>query len=182
MKPAGIEPHGMIADRRWLQAHPPPQAGRERHRHLVDIDDEGAILPAHLARPNREANRAAGDGCLPALRHAPAVPALAVKGDVERTVILWVGRSLAPGSGVIGREHAPHETDDGQPMAAIVTQAIEVPPAIATRRNLGIEALRAMRLSAARRPESAAIGTPGPGCALPPARNSPSISVLALGL
>ena len=38
--------------------------------------------------------------------------------------------ALAAGAGVIGREHAANETDDGQAMLAVIARGINVPPAI----------------------------------------------------
>ena len=40
----------------------------------------------------------------------------------------------------------------------------------------------AIRAAAACRPDMAAIGTPGPGCTLPPARNRPGTGLCAPGL
>ena len=54
--------------------------------------------------------------------------------------------------------------------AAIVAQAVDIPPSVATLWDALVEARNAIRLSTARRPESIAIGTPGPGCTLPPVR------------
>ncbi len=95
---------------------------------------------------------------------------LAIQRHVERTVIFRIGTSPAAPEGIVGREHTADKADDGEAMLAVIAQRIDIPPAVATGRNRRIEARDAIRLSAARRPESAAIGTPGPGCTLPPAR------------
>ena len=96
--------------------------------------------------------------------------AVAIERHVQRAEILRLASAPASRARVIGREHAAHEADDGEAMAAIVAQAVEIPPTVAALRDRSIEARNASRLSAARRPESIAIGTPGPGCTLPPAR------------
>jgi hypothetical protein len=48
-------------------------------------------------------------------------------------------------------------------VAAVVAQRVEVPPRVAAVRDLEVEARSSARLAAARRPETAVIGTPGPG-------------------
>ena len=58
-------------------------------------------------------------------------------------------------------------------VAAVIAQAVEIPPTIAPWRNGRVEARDASRLCAASRPESIAIGTPGPGWIPPPARYRP---------
>jgi hypothetical protein len=50
---------------------------------------------------------------------------------------------------------------------------VDVPPEIAAVGYRRIERWSSARLAAANRPEMAAIGTPAPGCVLPPARYSP---------
>jgi hypothetical protein len=72
--------------------------------------------------------------------------------------------------GVVGRKHTSDEGNQRQAVLTIVTQRVEVPPGIASRYYRPIEAKSLSMQAAARRPETAAIGTPGPGCVLPPAR------------
>jgi hypothetical protein len=64
-------------------------------------------------------------------------------------------------------------------MAAVVADRIDVPPAISTRLDRRVEPRCAISVAAASRPDIAAIGTPGPGCTMPPARYSPGIGVAA---
>src|SRR5690606_20998761 len=56
-----------------------------------------------------------------------------------------------------------------------------VPPAVAARRDHPVEARSAHAVAAAKRPLSVAIGTPAPGCTLPPATYSPGSFVAAVG-
>jgi hypothetical protein len=74
------------------------------------------------------------------------------------------------GAGVVWREHAANKSDDGQPMLAVITGGVDVPPAIAIRRYRRVEVRSSRIAAAARMPAKAAMGTPGPGCVLPPAR------------
>jgi hypothetical protein len=76
----------------------------------------------------------------------------------------------APGATVVGREDAADEGDQRQRVAAVVAEGIDVPPEISTRLDRRVESRRAISVAAASRPDIAAIGTPGPGCTLPPAR------------
>ena len=94
----------------------------------------------------------------------------AIERHVERAVVAWIGRAAAPRPGVVGREHAADEGDQGEALRLVVAQRIDVPPGIAARRDRAVEAESASTLAAASRPEIAAIGTPAPGWVLPPAR------------
>ena len=87
--------------------------------------------------------------------------------------IALAARERAP---VVGREHAADERDQGQAVPAVVGEGVDVPPEIATARDRLVESRLAISAAAASRPDIAAIGTPGPGCTLPPARNSPGIA------
>ena len=70
---------------------------------------------------------------------------------------------------VVGRKHAADEGDDGEAARAVFAEPIQVPPPVTVFIYLAFEERSAIRAAAACRPESAAIGTPGPGCTLPPA-------------
>jgi hypothetical protein len=65
-------------------------------------------------------------------------------------------------------------------MLAIVAKPIDVPPKVIARIYRLIELRRAIKAATACRPDKAAIGTPGPGWTLPPARKRFSICVSAL--
>jgi len=89
--------------------------------------------------------------------------ALAIYGDVDRAMVERIGGTAAPGQSVIGRKYAANEGDDGDAVLSIVTQRVDIPPSIAVLGDWLIEPRSAIRLAAAERPDSAAIGTPGPG-------------------
>jgi hypothetical protein len=114
------------------------------------------------------------------LGHGPAF-FTAVQSNIDGAVIFRIAQTLASRTGIIRREHAAHESNDRQPMLAVVTQSIKIPPAISIIGNYLVEARSCNNASAALMPESAAIGTPGPGCTLPPARYSPGTLVRACG-
>ena len=95
-------------------------------------------------------------------------------------MLLGVGaRAAAPRPGVIGREHTAHEGDDRQAELPVVAEGVDIPPEITTRRDNLVKPRSAISVAAAKRPDMAAMGTPGPGCTLPPARNSPGTGLAA---
>jgi len=58
----------------------------------------------------------------------------------------------------------------GYAVLAVTTQRIAIPPGVASRRYLPVAPESARMQPAAIRPDIATIGTPAPGCTLPPAR------------
>ena len=104
-----------------------------------------------------------------AFGHGPATR-LAIEGDIDAAEVSGVARAALARRRIVRREDAADEADDGEAVAAVVAQSVDVPPAIAVLRNLCVEAWSLSSASAARSPESVAIGTPGPGWTLPPAR------------
>jgi hypothetical protein len=134
---------------------------------FIDVDLQAIARPGQRARTDRKMRRLAREARLAALGHGPAMTLAAVQCNVERTVVCRIG---APAPGVIGREHAADEGNDGDAILLAVTYRIDVPPTIAAGRDRLVEAKSVSTECAASRPESAAIGTPGPGWTLPPAR------------
>ncbi len=93
-----------------------------------------------------------------------------VERDIDGAMGFRIGRTLPSRPRVIGRKYTTDETDDREALLTIVAYRIEIPPAIAVRRDGCIEAKSVSKAMTACLPDSAAIGTPGPGCTLPPAR------------
>src|SRR5512140_692807 len=93
-----------------------------------------------------------------------------IEGNIECAVIVWIGNSRLPRAEVVRGKDTADECDQHQRLSAVVAQSIEVPPRVARRLDRRVEDRSSRRLAAARRPDRAAIGTPGPGCTLPPAR------------
>lgn len=107
------------------------------------------------------------EGAASALGHGPTVTCRPIEGHIDRAV---VERVTPSGPGVIRRKDAADEGDDGQAILAIRAQGVDIPPSIATGRN-GRAEVRSFKIwAAANRPDNAAMGTPAPGCAPPPAR------------
>lgn len=71
---------------------------------------------------------------------------------------------------IVGRKNTTDKRDDAEGILSIVTERIDVPPQVASRAYLLVKPRCTMVVSAANCPERAAIGTPGPGWTLPPAR------------
>ena len=146
------------------------------HADLVDVDQQRlrrpsaarlgpmAQLGARCARAGRGRARSWSSGGAP----RPYSATLSAQ---------WLSASAAAArSGaqrVVRREDAADEGDDRQAVPAVVAEGVDVPPEIATRRDRLVESRCAISVSAASRPDIAAIGTPGPGCTLPPARYRP---------
>ena len=86
---------------------------------------------------------------------------------------------VAPRPSVIGREHAAHKGNDAQAELAAIAQCVKIPPEVATRLDRLIETRCAIVAAAASLPDIAAMGTPGPGWTLPPAKIKPGIEVAA---
>ena len=138
---------------------------RPRDIDLVDVDDQVLAIPMQTARTNLVVVRAALDVLSSALCHGPVFTAFAVQSHIQSTKILRVGHATleTPSQCVIRRKYATYKSDDGQTMFAIVTQGIDIPPEITTRRDLLVKPRSSISVAAASRPDMAAIGTPGPG-------------------
>lgn len=96
------------------------------------------------------------------LRHGPAARR-AIERHIDRTVLLGVGVAFASRPFVVGRENAADEGDNCQPVGAVIAERVDVPPCVAIAYD-GYREVRSCRTHvAAAHPESAAIGTPGPG-------------------
>ena len=142
-------------------------AARQRGAALVEMEMQRVAVPVQGARSDgEEVGAAFGAG---ALGHRPA-GARTVESDVERAMAERVGGAAAPRPAIPGREYAAQKGDQGKAVAAILAERVDVPPEIAVGADEGVEARSSIRADAARRPDKAAIGTPGPGWVLPPAR------------
>lgn len=133
---------------------------------FLDVDFQCFAGPANTARPDAKRIAFLLDGAAPSLGHRPAV-LRSVERDIERCVV----HRIAPTAGlVIGREDAAQERDDGQTMASVVADCIDIPPCVAAGWNRRVEARSVISVRAASCPDKAAIGTPAPGWVLPPAQ------------
>ncbi len=162
-----VDQCGVAGERARGDADLAADRAREREAALVDGDDQAVAVPFQVAGADRQMMRRTFG--LPAFGHRPG-GWLAVEGDVERAVAKRVGGAVSSGEAVIGREDAAEEGDQGDAVGAIVAERVDIPPDIAVRRDRAVEARSSIRADAASRPERAAIGTPGPGWVLPPAR------------
>lgn len=83
-----------------------------------------------------------------------------VKRNVDCNMII---RLFASGPSIIRREYRADEGDHDNGVITAIAYPVYIPPKVATWRNIYVEAWSLARQSAASFPESAAIGTPGPG-------------------
>jgi hypothetical protein len=146
------------------------QRFRERCGRLLDVDRQYVIVPSYHAWPDRKRRGRPLNARATSFGHRPVLSVFSVKRNVHRAVIQRVAVATSSHVGVVGRKYAADESDDGYSIAAICAQSVDIPPDISARRNWPIEAKSVSIASAASQPEIAAIGTPGPGCVLPPAR------------
>lgn len=155
--------------------------GGAREGEFVEIDRESAVLPARLTRSDSEGVVIPLQGVAVTLRERPVATFVAIKGDIDRAVVIGLGASPLACPGVIRGKDAADEQDDGQPVAPVIAQGVDVPPDIAALRDRMAEVRSASTCSAARRPDIIAIGRPAPGWVLPPARYRPGTRVRAPG-
>jgi len=104
-----------------------------------------------------------------ALSHRPT-PLTTVKRNIKSAMIFRIALRVLAGSLIIGRKHTADKADNRQSVLAVITERVNIPPAITVLVYGRIKARSCNSASAARIPANAAIGTPGPGCVLPPAR------------
>ncbi len=175
MAPGGIQRERVVSQGSGVQAHLAANPCRPGHRDFVDGNNQGIAIPADRTRPDRELARLLAHRGATALDHAPALAARTVQGHIDGAVVEWIGRAGSARPGVIGRKYAADEGDHRQAVLAVVAQRVQIPPGVAVRPYRRVETQSASIASAAWCPDSAAIGSPGPGWTLPPARYSPGI-------
>ena len=146
-----------LGRRLMTMAHGAAQPPRYRHADFVEAQDERIALPAERARADLEPFRPAAHLARAALGHRPALAGGAVQRHVDGAVVEGARGTAVARSRVVGREDAADEGDDRQPVPAVVAQRVEVPPRVATVRDLQVEARSPARLAAARRPDTARV-------------------------
>lgn len=170
MQILGIEKEALVGQCGGMDANLPAQAGRDRDGDLLDVDHQRVSIPGERAGADADGIPGLLYRAGRAFRQRPALAAFTVERDVERAMLMRVRWAALARAEIVGREDAADEADQGQAVLAVVAQRVDVPPAIAVRDDLAVEAKSPSSRAAAIRPESAAIGTPAPGCTLPPAR------------
>ena len=137
MPAAFFQNEGEGVDRLGVNRNPPANATGDRRAALVDVEHKRAALPACRRPSDRERVAASRHGGSPAFRHRPSRGSRAVERHIEGAVIERIAPSRP---GIVGREDAPDEGDDGQSMLAIVADRVDVPPGIAAGYDLLVEA------------------------------------------
>ena len=150
-------------EQRGPEAHLPAQSGGPRHRNLPEIDDQFVAAPEQHAGTDLQVVTIALHRRRSAFGKRPAFAARAVKNCVQCTVSQRVGGPTTAGGRIVRGEYTADESDQGQGMTTVIAQGVNVPPVIAVPRNTLGEVRSCSRLAAASRPDSAAIGRPGPG-------------------
>ena len=110
--------------------------------------------------------------------HCPSFHTFPVKTDIKCHMIFGITPS---GPSIIRGEHRPYHGNDRETEEAVIADCIRIPPSVTSAWNSQIKTWSFRICSAASIPESVAIGTPAPGCTLPPARYNPGIRVFAPG-
>lgn len=140
---------------------------RPRQKHFIERYLQTIIAKLHRTPADLQPLSAAIKGASPSFRHRPGMALRSIKSDVECNMIF---RVFAPAPVIVGGEDGPDKGNDGQCELSAIADGVDIPPAIATCRNRRVEPISCISWSAASLPERALIGTPGPGCTLPPAR------------
>jgi len=153
-----------------VQRDPAFKPDKTRHRQLIDIDRKPVAVPVQGALTDCQSRGRLRERRLAPLGERPVFSARTIKRDIDRAMVKRIAIAAPARCGVIGRKDAADEGNDRQPMRTIVTQRVDIPPRITVTRDRRVEARSAVTHCAASRPDIAAIGTPGPGCVLPPAR------------
>jgi len=130
------------------------------------IDLQRAFIPSHLAWPDRQGVRFLMQGVAPPLGHGPALTVGAIERDVHRAMVEGISPARPR---VVGGKDTADKGNYRDAAPSILAQGVDIPPAIAARGNRNVEARSLISRAAANRPDKAAIGTPAPGCAPPPA-------------
>lgn len=120
---------------------------------------------------------------LPSFGHRPEMTWRTVKGHVHCAIVFGVDllALTLKSPSVIRRKDTADKSNDAQRILAVVAQGVYVPPKVAASRYGLVEPRYAITVSAANRPERAAMGTPGPGWTLPPARKRPGTRLVEEG-
>ena len=135
-----------------------------------DFDREMIATPGEAVVGKGQPIGAATEMPLAILGERPALGGDAIKRDIERGMGERIGAAAAARARVKWGEDATEKRDQREAVTSVVADGVEIPPDIPTGCNRDVEARSASRLVAACPPESAAIGSPAPGCTLPPAR------------
>ena len=170
MKPVAVQRELLGGDEVRIEPHCPAQTPGQWRGDFFDLDLQHVSVPGHGAGSNRQGLRISSDGAARTLGHRPIFGARAIERDIHRAMIHRAGAAAPTRPPIIGREDAADEGDHRHAVALIVADGVEIPPDIAARGDELIERKSAKILAAASRPDRAAIGTPAPGCVLPPAR------------
>ena len=160
MTSLAFQEKGLAVDGFCPDFDPPANRARNRRRRLVDGEAQRADLPGRRRAADRKRVVRSPEVRSPSLGHRPGRAARAIESDIDGAVI---ERIAPPGPGVVGREDAADESDDRQAVSSIVADRVDVPPGIAAGLDFLVEARSRITQIAACRPDSAAIGIPGPG-------------------
>ncbi len=170
MKARGMERGRNIVHPRWGHAHPAFDAFGHRHANLIDRERDAFAVPRNRTRTDGQLYRRPPDVVVGAFGHRPMFAARSIQGNIDRAVIERLGGIVPTRKRVIRRKNISEHGDYSDGVLTIATQRVEIPPGIAIPWNRGVERISERSCVAASLPEIAAIGTPGPGCTLPPAR------------
>jgi hypothetical protein len=165
-----VERKSLARQRRRVDAHRPLKTRWDRIGDFVDLKRQRLAVPVDTAPAKDELILAPSDSAPAAFGHGPAFAGVAVECNVQCAMIERVATAEPTRKRIIRRKHAADEGDQRDTVVAVVAQCIDVPPGIAVLGDGAVKVRSSIRLAAAIHPDSAAIGTPGPGCALPPAR------------
>ena len=163
--------------------HPSAHSHGDGYIDFVKVDGQRLAIPVKVARADAAMACTALQLAAATFGHGPAFARFSIQRDIDGAVVFWVSHAPIAGTcpSIVGRKHTTHKGDDGQSILPVVAQRVDIPPEITTRRDRLVESRCAIRVAAASRPDMAAMGKPGPGCTLPPAKYRPGTLLRADG-
>ncbi len=138
----------------------PAQPPRNRRANFFHLRNQTPAVPTQRAWPNLQQIRRPPNRPASPLRHSPA-RRRTIQRNIHRAKIFRLSRRFRPR--IIRRKHAADKGNQRHRVLSIIAYRIDIPPGISTRNDVPAEPKSVSSRVAARRPEIAAIGSPGPG-------------------
>ena len=138
---------------------PPPEDGRS----FVDLHHQAIVVPNQVRTRKCKRVYVARHRLRRVFAEHPGTPMPRIQGQIDGTVLPRIDFSSLPSPPVVRREHRTHEGNQGKGMPAVVGDAVDIPPEVATGTHVRVEWRSTSAWDAANPPLKITIGTPAPG-------------------